>query len=253
MVVKKKNGYEYIEEGSGETLILLHGLFGQLSNYTDMVNYFCGRYKIVVPLLPIYSLPLKDTNLRTIAGFLHRFTVDMNLDRFSLVGNSMGGHIALIYSVDYPQKVERMVLTGSSGLYENSFGEGYPRKGNYEYIDRKVRITFYDPAMASRELVDECYALINDREKLFRILALAKSAIRHNMASELPGIKIPTCLIWGRNDIITPPDVAVEFSKLLPDAELFWIEKCGHAPMMEHPQEFNLLMDKWIEKRKSSC
>ena len=104
--------------------------------------------------------------------------------------------------------------------------------------------------MATKELVDECYALVNNREMLFRILALAKSAIRHNMSAELPNIKIPVCLIWGRNDQITPPDVAVEFEKLLPDAQLFWIEKCGHAPMMERPVEFNRILDQWLSSHR---
>ena len=79
-------------------------------------------------------------------------------------------------------------------------------------------------------------------------MALAKSAIRHNMSKELPTLDVPTCLIWGKNDTITPPDVAEEFNRLLPQSQLFWIDKCGHAPMMEHPQEFNQILDSWMQK-----
>lgn len=122
--------------------------------------------------------------------------------------------------------------------------------GSYEYVQKKAEDVFYDPAVATKELVDEVFASINDRNKLIRTLAIAKSAIRHNMAKDLPNMPTPTCIIWGKNDAVTPPDVAVEFNKLLPDSDLYWIDKCGHAAMMEHPDEFNKLLYAWLEKRK---
>jgi len=98
--------------------------------------------------------------------------------------------------------------------------------------------------------VYEVFATVNDRVKLVKTLAIAKSAIRHNMAKDLPKMKIPTLIIWGTNDTVTPPNVAEEFNRLLPDSELFWIERCGHAPMMEHPDEFNRILDQWLDKRE---
>src|SRR5690606_23570591 len=150
----------------------------------------------------------------------------------------------------YPKKVKALVITGSSGLYESAMGESYPKRGNYEYIKQKAENVFYDPAVATKEIVDEVYETVNNRNKLIRTLAIAKSAIRHNMAKDLPKIKTPTCIIWGKNDNVTPPDVAIEFNELLPDSELFWIDKCGHAAMMEHPQEFNDILDAWLTKRQ---
>ena len=109
--------------------------------------------------------------------------------------------------------------------------------------------TFYDPKHADDALVDECFAIVNDRNRVLRILAIAKSAIRHNMSKDLPAMSQPTCLIWGRNDTITPPEVANEFKALLPDADLYWIDECGHAPMMEHPEPFNRILSDWYERR----
>ncbi len=146
----------------------------------------------------------------------------------------------------FPQKVKGLVITGSSGLYESAMGDGYPKRGNYEFIKKKSEDVFYDPNVATKEIVDEVYATVNDRSKLIKTLAIAKSAIRHNMAKDLPHMLTPTCIIWGKNDSVTPPNVAEEFHSLLPDSELFWIEKCGHAPMMEHPEEFNVLLEKWL-------
>jgi pimeloyl-ACP methyl ester carboxylesterase len=141
------------------------------------------------------------------------------------------------------------IITGSSGLYESAMGDGYPRRGDYEFIKKKAEDVFYDPAIATKEIVDEVFATVNDRNKIIKTLAIAKSAIRHNMANDLPKMNTPTCIIWGKNDTVTPPDVADLFHELLPDSDLFWIEKCGHAAMMEHPDEFNDLMGAWLEKR----
>ena len=91
---------------------------------------------------------------------------------------------------------------------------------------------------------------MNDRNKLIKTLAIAKSAIRHNMSKDLPKMETQTCLIWGENDNVTPPEVADEFNKLLPNADLFWIEKCGHAPMMEHPDRFNEILHDWLKSKE---
>jgi pimeloyl-ACP methyl ester carboxylesterase len=142
-----------------------------------------------------------------------------------------------------------MILTGSSGLYENSLGGSYPRKDDYNFIKERVAYTFYDPKHADDELVGEVFGILNDRERAIRIIALAKSAIRHNMKEDLPNIKTPTLLIWGKNDNITPPEVGVEFNELIPNSDLFWIDKCGHAPMMEHPEEFNAILETWLNEK----
>ena len=245
--VEKK--FKYIEEGEGQTLILLHGLFGALSNWMEVIEKFKGKYKVVIPLMPIYDLPLLSTNVKSLSKFIHRFIIHKGYSDFTLIGNSLGGHVALVYVTQHQQLVHSLVLTGSSGLYENAMGGTFPRREDYNFIKQKVEYTFYDPKSATKELVDEVYEIINNRIKLARILSLAKSAIRHNMKDELQKIKTPTCLIWGKNDNITPPDVADEFHRLLPKSDLFLIDKCGHAPMMEQPHIFNDILDEWLTKR----
>jgi pimeloyl-ACP methyl ester carboxylesterase len=247
--LKSEGKYTYIEEGEGPVLILLHGLFGALSNFKEVVNHFSPRYKVVIPMLPLYDLPVLDTSAKSLARFLHEFIKFKGFDSVYLLGNSLGGHVALIYTKKHPEMVKALILTASSGLYENAFGSSFPRREDKEFIRNKVALTFYDPSHANDELVNECFEIVNDRGRVLRILAIAKSAIRHNMAKDLPDMNIPACLIWGKNDTITPPEVAEEFQQKLPDAELFWIDQCGHAPMMEHPETFNQLLDAWLTKR----
>ena len=249
--LKKDGGFEYLEAGEGIPIIILHGLMGNLSHFGGVFDYFPKKgYKILMPQLPVYELPLIKTNVKNLAKFVKSFIEYKKFDKYLLMGNSLGGHIALYFSKMYSENVLGMILTGSSGLYENSMGGSFPRRGDYEYVKRKVQDVFYDDAIATKEIIDETYATINDRSKLIRTLALAKSAIRHNMAKDLPQMKMPVCLIWGKNDTVTPPDVANEFHNLLSNSELFWIDKCGHTPMMEHPNSFNKILDKWLIKQK---
>ena len=246
--IKEENGFKYIEEGEGDVLLLLHGLFGALSNWEDVTETFRGQYRVVIPLLPIYELPLLTTGVTTLAKHVHRFVKFKKLSNINVLGNSLGGHVGLIFTLSHPEYVKTLVLTGSSGLYENSFGGTFPRRESYDFIKEKVAFTLYDPDFATKELVDEVFATVNDRNRVIRILAMAKSAIRHNMAKELHKITIPTCLIWGRDDRVTPPDVAEEFHQLLPNSELNWIDKCGHAPMMEQPEEFISYLKKFLDR-----
>ena len=246
--IQKDGGFEYVEVGNGPVMIVLHGLFGALSNFKDVLDHFKTKYRVVIPLMPLYTLPVLNTNVKSLMKYVRDFIDYKGYDKVNLLGNSLGGHVALVYASKHPEKVQTLTLTGSSGLYENSMGQSYPRKGNIDYVRERVQYTFYDPKTATDELVNECFAIVNDRMKTLKILSLAKSAIRHNMADELPKMTMPTCLIWGKQDNITPPEVGTEFNKLMPNSELFWMDKCGHAAMMEKPEEFNKVYDSWLEK-----
>ena len=241
--------FKYIEAGEGKTLIVLHGLMGTLDDFAGVVEHFSKKgYRVLVPELPIYTLPIIKTNVKNLAKFVKNFMSFKNVTQATLIGNSLGGHVSLYITKAFPELVHSLVLTGSSGLYEKAMGDTYPKRGDYDYIKAKTEAVFYDPKTATKAMVDDLFKVVNDRNCAIRILALAKSAIRHNMAKDLPNMDIPTCLVWGKQDDVTPPDVADEFNKLMPNSELFWIDKCGHAPMMEHPNLFNEIVDKWFEK-----
>ena len=239
--------FRYVQSAEeGTPLVLLHGLFGALSNFEHLFAHFAGKMRVIIPMLPLYDLPLATTSAKTLAKHVEKFIDHLGLEKVHLLGNSLGGHVGLIYTKRNPDRVASLTLTASSGLYENAFGSSFPRREDKEFIRNKVGETFFDPVHATPELVDECFAIVNDRNRVLRILAIAKSAIRHNMAKDLPKMEIPTAIIWGAQDCVTPPNVAEEFNRLLPNSTLYWIDKCGHAPMMEHPDSFNTLMDTWL-------
>jgi 2-hydroxy-6-oxonona-2,4-dienedioate hydrolase len=246
--IKQADKYRFLEVGEGEPLILLHGLFGALSNFQDLIEYFRHHYKVVVPMLPLFDLDILHTSVGGLEKFVYKFIENRNYQQIHLLGNSLGGHVALVHVLKHPERIKSLILTGSSGLFENGMGDTYPKRGDYEYIKKKTELTFYDPATATKELVDEVYEIVNSRLKVIKIIALAKSAIRNNLGEELNQIKQPTLLVWGNNDTITPPFVGKEFNKLIPNSELHFIDKCGHAPMMEVPLEFNAIVHKFLTK-----
>ena len=248
--IRHSGKFKYVEEGTGEPLVLLHGLFGALSNFKDLVDHFKNTHRVIIPLLPLYDLTLIETSVSGLSRYVAKFIEQQNLTNIHLLGNSLGGHIGLVYTLKHLNIVKSITLTGSSGLFENGMGETYPKRGDYNYVKTKTELTFYDPNVATKELVDEVFSIVNNRIKALKIIALARSAIRHNLGDELQEIKMPACLIWGKNDTITPPMVAEEFHKLLPNSELHWIDKCGHAPMMEVPVEFNEILSSFLAKCK---
>lgn len=249
--IKQDGKFKFIEEGSGETLVLLHGLFGALSNFGPLIEHFRQTNKVVVPMLPLLDLDLLHTSVGGLQKFVYKFVEQRNYRDIHLMGNSLGGHVALVHILKHPERIKSLILTGSSGLFENGMGDTYPKRGDREYIRNKTALTFYDPAMATEELVNEVFEITNNRLKVIKIIALAKSAIRNNLGEELNQIKQPTCLIWGNNDTITPPFVGKEFNRLIPNSELHFIDKCGHAPMMEVPAEFNKILSNFLAKIKS--
>ncbi|MBN9311803.1 MAG: alpha/beta hydrolase [Chryseobacterium sp. 39-10] len=246
---KKNKKFNYLVEGEGRPIVLLQGLMGGLSNFTKLIAYFSERgYRVYFPELPIYDLPVLNTNLASIAKFVARFIDEVVGEPATVVGNSMGGHVGLILTLSRPDLVKNLVLTGSSGLYERTFGDSFPRKNDRDYIKKKAQEVFYDPAIATEDLVDEVFAIVNDRGKGIKTVMLARSAIKHNMEKELHKIKVPTCIIWGKQDNVTPPEVAIEMDRLIPNAQLFWLDHCGHAAMMEKPDEFNEILFRWLQQ-----
>ena len=239
--IKTRN---YIDEGNGDVIILLYGLFGSAKNFNQLVQHLKECYRVIVPVFPFYDLGTSVT-IFSLTEFLHQLTEELELEKFHLLGNSMGGHIALLYALDHPEKVQSLILSGSSGLFESGMGDSFPKRKEYDYIKTKTELTFFDPATASKELVDEIYSIVNSRKAL-HILSLAKSTIRNNLEQELYKIKAPCCLVWGLQDVITPPHVAEEFKRLIPHAKLYWIDECGHVPMLETPGKFNQALDHFM-------
>lgn len=244
-----EGNFRYIEtRGGKENLMLLHGLFGALSNFEGIIRHFADSYNVVVPMLPIFELPIHKVSLAGLVNHVADFVAYKGYRKVHVLGNSLGGHVALLYALAHADKIQSVILTGSSGLFESAMGTSFPKRGDYEFIKKKTQATFYSPEVASKELVDEVFDIVNDRNKAIRVVATAKSAVRHNLGDKLHQIKAPTLLVWGKQDQITPAFVGEKFHELIENSRLIFLDECGHAPMMEHPQAFNRHLEHFLQE-----
>jgi pimeloyl-ACP methyl ester carboxylesterase len=240
---------QYNDEGTGQPLLLLHGLFGNLSNWTDTISYFSKSYRVITPVLPIYQASWSKDVLNELVDYVHALITELKLDNVLLLGNSLGGHVSVLYTLAHPEKVSKLILSGSAGLFESNLGVSYPKRGDYNYIADKVKYTFYNEDVVSKALIEEVYDTVNDLKKSMGILRIAKATNRGSVANELGKITTPTLLVWGQQDRVTPPDVAYQFQeRLAGEVELHLINNCGHAPMMERPESFNYILDAFLKE-----
>lgn len=248
-IIKEEGNYKYIETGGdGTPLVLLHGLLGALSNFEGIIDHFSKTHNVVVPILPLFEISIRSLSVMRLVDYVDDFIRFKAYYNVHILGNSLGGHIAQLYTLKNPTTTSSMTLTGSSGLFESAMGNTFPKRGNYEYMKKKAESVFYDPAVATKELVDDIYVTVNDLKKAMCVIAIAKSAVRHNLEDRLDDIKCPTLLIWGIQDSVTPLWVGEKFHELIPNSELVKVDRCGHAPMMERPDLFNIALESFITR-----
>ena len=250
------NELSFYDVGSGQTpVVLLHGLFGSPSNWLPIMDGLADHYRFYALQLPIeFGQNRRHTAFKSISQLtkhVTQFFDEMGLERAVVCGNSLGGQIALDFYLDQPERVERLILSGSAGLFERSLAGGRPPRLCRDYIRAQACEIFHDPKHVSDELVDDVFAMLSDRHYRRFLLRVAKATRDRYMLEELANVDVPTMIIWGRDDAITPPFVAEQFCDHIPTAELVFIDECGHAPPIEQPAEFARLLDTFLDDMKS--
>lgn len=250
------NELRFYEVGSGETpVVLLHGLFGSPTNWLSIMHDLAEHYRFYALQMPIdFGHNRRHTSFHSLSQLTEhviQFFDEMNLEHAVVCGNSLGGQVALDFYVEQPERVDRLILSGSAGLFERSLAGGRPPRLCRDYIRKQACEIFYDPRIVSDELVDDIYQMLSDRHYRRFLLKVAKATRDRYMLDELANVDIPTMIIWGRDDSITPPFVAEQFCDHIPTAELIFIDHCGHAPPIEQPDEFARLLDTFLDDMKS--
>jgi len=242
----------HLERGQGEPIVLIHGLFGQPSNWERIMDALADRYWLHAPQLPIAYQPGRQAKDFDAFQVLTESVVDYmdacGVERATVGGNSLGGQVAIDLCLRYPERAERLVLTGSAGLFERDLGtNGMPRVDR-EWIRNKATEVFYDASHLTDEMVDQLEEMLGDRTYRRFMLRVAKATRAYNVRAELGRLTLPTLIVWGWDDRITPPDVAEEFANELPNADLAFLENCGHAPPIEQPEPFSRILRDFLSK-----
>jgi pimeloyl-ACP methyl ester carboxylesterase len=205
---------------------------GQMHHWEPVLEGLEDGYRPIALTLPIFHPGLREASLDELGRYVLRFLDALDVPRAVIGGNSLGGHVALRLALDHGERVSGLVLTGSSGLFERGFTNGVPHRPD-------------------RGWVDDVHRVVTTPASALRVLRLARSARRDNLEDRLGEIRVPTLLVWGLEDRITPPEVGERFRALIPDAQLWHLSRCGHAPMLERPSLFAEVVDDWLEGTRS--
>ncbi len=239
--------FEVIEFGAGRPVVFLHGLVGLNEHWEDVVQRIRHRVKCVLVQAPLLTLRGEDCSIDGVADMTGRLLAQWR-EPAILVGNSFGGHVAARLAIEKPDLVRGLVLAGSSGLIEKSMVSDIQIRPSREWLRRKIGELFHDQTFMREADLDRAFAELNDRGGARAMVRLSKSARRNHLGPKLGSIRHPTLLIWGRQDIVTPPEAADQFLTNLPDARITWLDQCGHAPMIEKPDEFADSMLKFFDE-----
>jgi pimeloyl-ACP methyl ester carboxylesterase len=221
------------------TLVFLHGLVGLNDHWEGVVNLVKQRYRCVMLEIPLLQLRNEDCSIDGVASLTVRFLKDYVKCPATLIGNSFGGHVALRIALSNPELVDSLVLAGSSGIIEKSMVSDLMLRPSREWLARKIGELFYDPDEHMNQAdLDRAHRELSDRACARAMVRLSRTARRNHLGQQMTKVTAPTLLLWGKQDIVTPPEAAERFEKMLPNPRLVWIDRCGHAPMIEKPREF---------------
>jgi 2-hydroxy-6-oxonona-2,4-dienedioate hydrolase len=234
-----------VDVGRGRPVVFLHGLVGLNDHWEDVVRRVQHRVRCIMLEIPLLSLQGQDCSVEGVSVLTERF-LERSLgigkcsdEQVVLVGNSFGGHVALRIALQRPDMVGGLVLAGSSGLIERTMVKEITVRPSRDWMRRKISELFHDPEKHMRESdLDRAHKELSERAGARAMVKLSRSARSDHLGDRIHGIKSPCMLIWGKNDIVTPPEAAHEFLSKLPDARIVWFDECGHAPMIEKPDEF---------------
>jgi len=239
---------QYVEAGSGPTVILLHGLGGSWQSWHFNIAALAEKYHVVVPDQIGFGKsdkPFVNYRIRTYVDFLDQFCKQLKIERATLVGNSMGGWIAAMFTASFPDRVEKLVLEDAAGYAPPKdfdtrvyWGLNPTTREGMKVLVAKV---FYSKAFQTDAAVDQSIAARLAAGDGYTINSITESIIRGEdfLDDIVKTIKRPTLIIWGRQDGLVPLTEGERFNKDIAGSKMFVVDQCGHVPNIEKPGEFN--------------
>jgi pimeloyl-ACP methyl ester carboxylesterase len=254
----------------GTNVILIHGLGGSIENWVNNIEALAQRHRVYALDLKGFGRTDKTPFLRDLdelVQFIYDFMTVMHIEKASLIGNSLGGGLALFFALKYPDKVDKLVLADPAGMGREVIGLfkiiSIPGVGELlsKSSRRSVRSLWknivYDPELVTDELVEQTYNLAAMDGANKALLATARAGInfrgqrenqRRRALEDIGKLKAPTLIFWGKQDKIIPAAHAQAAIKMIPNSELHIFEKCGHMPQLECSDDFNRLVLEFLDK-----
>lgn len=237
------------ECGVGRPFVFLHGLVGLNDHWEDAVRLMRrDRARCVMLELPLLALEGDNCSIHAVVDMTAHFLETYVGEPSVLVGNSFGGHVALRLALDRPELVKGLVLAGSSGLNEQTMVQEIQLKPKRDWLADRIGELFFDRSKMRMADVDRAHMELTKRTGARAMVKLSRSARRNQLRDRLGDIRVPTLIIWGREDVVTPPEAAHEFAARIPGSKLVWFDRCGHVPMIECPDQFVRAMEEFNDE-----
>ncbi len=240
-----------VEMGTGdETVLFLHGLFGTPEHWRQVMERLADRYRVIAPQLPVDPQPgRRQHGINAIADLSDQvadLVKTLQIDPVVICGNSLGGLVAIDLCARRKDFAKGLVLAGSAGLFEKNPIGGMRPKPSREFVKKTVCGIVHKQELVTNELVDDWHSSIQDRDYVRFVLRVSRATRDRSVEKELTKLDLPTMIIWGQEDSITPPETGREFQRRIKGSKLQFIQDCGHAPNWEQPEAFAELLDEFL-------
>jgi 2-hydroxy-6-oxonona-2,4-dienedioate hydrolase len=242
----------YVEAGSGPNVILLHGLGGDVTNWSQTIPALAPHYHVFVPDQIGFGQsdkPLINYRIATLVDFLDEFCSKLGLTKASVVGNSLGGWTAMAFTLAHPEKVDRLILVDSAGYSSARLGGDKPKRDAFlalnastlETTRQLLKLIFYHQESITDAAVRRSFAAKMQRNDGYTVNSFIDSIVRGEdfVDGKLGAIRTPALILWGREDALTKLPIANALAEDIAGSRLVVLDQCGHVPQMECPAPFD--------------
>lgn len=253
-VVVEGDTWPYLDGGptGAETVLLIHGFGADKDSWIPYARELSGKYRVIAPDLPGFGESARHKDREYTVGVqtqrLHAFVTELGLGKFHLVGNSMGGHIAGLYAISYPAQLSSLALLDNAGVdvptksdlvLDVDQGRNPLAVSTMEEFEQMLSLVTHKPlwipgifkrfaferAVNDRDFIDQIFwSIVDDSPNIF-------------LNERLAEIRVPTLVLWGRNDRLIHVSCVDVMAAAIPDNTAVILDETGHAPMVERPKE----------------
>ncbi|MFO0858613.1 MAG: alpha/beta hydrolase [Phycisphaerales bacterium] len=233
---------------NGRPIVFLHGLVGLNDHWEELVKRIMHRSRCVMLEMPLLELEGEDCSIHGATELAVRFLREYLQSQPSvLVGNSFGGHIAGRIAIENPELVQGLVLAGASGILEKSMVSDIQIKPSRQWLERKIGELFFDQRHMNPADVDRAHKVLTARGSARAMVRLSRTARRNHLGEDLCKVQCPTLLVWGKQDVVTPPEACEQFAANIPKNRVVWLDQCGHVPMVEKVEDFARELNSYLD------
>jgi pimeloyl-ACP methyl ester carboxylesterase len=234
----------YYDTGEGPALVLVHGVGGDADQWAFCLDALAASHRVIALDLLGFGRSDKPPIDYRIAGFvemLDRFLSSLGIARASLLGHSLGGWIVATFAISFPDRVHRLILNDAAGIDEGSRPLAVDLNiSTRASLRAAFECMFFDKSMVTEDLVDLAYGLHLERGDGHTIRSVLETLASplEKLDARLAQLNVPTLILWGEDDAITPVAMAHAFHRMVAGSQMTIVPQCGHLPPLEKPREF---------------